>query len=106
MDHPSIIKFHEFIDEMRNMHQITELAVGQNFATFVKEQRSLSNKNISDIFEQIAHAICEIHKKNIVHRDIKAENVVIDKSDLTVKLVDFGFAIRLDVPGDGKLFKD
>ena len=45
IDHTSIIKFHDFIDEMRNIHQITELAIGQSFATFVKEHKTLPNKS-------------------------------------------------------------
>lgn len=59
---------------------------------------------MSEIFKQIAEGICEIHSKNIVHRDVKAENVVVDKTNLVVKLVDFGFAMRLDVKEDGMFF--
>ena len=51
-----------------------------------------------EIIRGIAEALVEVHKKNVIHRDVKAENVVI--SDLTGKpiLLDFGIAYDLDSP--------
>jgi serine/threonine protein kinase len=57
------------------------------------------------IFKQIALGVSEVHKKDIVHRDIKAENLIINKNDLGVKLIDFGFSIRLDHKDDGNFLE-
>lgn len=72
---------------------------GKDFRTFLKDNKNLTSGSISYIFSQLASGICEMHQHNIVHRDIKAENIVIDKK-FNIKIVDFGFAMRLDFPQD------
>lgn len=53
-----------------------------------------------NIFYQISHAVGYLHDKNIAHRDIKMENILLDPHG-NVKLIDFGFSIK--VPKTKKL---
>lgn len=48
--------------------------------------------NVRTIFKQIIEGINYMHSKNVCHRDIKLENILIDKS-LNLKIIDFGFAL-------------
>ena len=56
---------------------------------FFEEQRALK------LFVQILKAIIYCQNKNICHRDIKLENILIIKDDI-IKLIDFGFAVKTD----------
>jgi serine/threonine protein kinase len=49
---------------------------------------------------EILKAIAACHEKNICHRDLKLENLLIDKLDKQVKVIDFGLAEKFD-PDDG-----
>jgi MAP/microtubule affinity-regulating kinase len=48
------------------------------------------------IFRQIVDAIAYIHQFNILHRDMKLENVLIDYATRKVKLIDFGYSVEID----------
>ena len=46
------------------------------------------------IFRQIMLALASVHSKNMAHRDLKTENVIFDKTNGQIKLIDFGFACQ------------
>jgi serine/threonine protein kinase len=55
----------------------------------------LNEKDIASVFEQIVKAVAYLHRKNIVHRDLKSENVIFYRDELKrprIKLIDFGYA--------------
>ena len=47
---------------------------------------------------QLANTLAYLHNNSIAHRDIKLENILIDKNTLKIKLIDFGFAIKASGP--------
>ncbi|KAJ3163163.1 hypothetical protein HDU86_002332 [Geranomyces michiganensis] len=57
----------------------------------IEQNPCMPERDVHHIFAQIASAVAHLHANNIVHRDIKDENIVIDQ-DLDVKLIDFGNA--------------
>lgn len=69
-----------------------ELVEGESLLSYVKAQpdRKLDEDSSKNIFHQIIEGMCYLHSKNIFHRDIKLENIIIkDKS--IIKIIDFGF---------------
>ncbi|CEI94700.1 Putative CAMK/CAMKL/PASK protein kinase [Rhizopus microsporus] len=58
---------------------------------YIEYNEQINEDNIRKIFKQIALGVKHLHDHRIVHRDIKDENVVVDK-DLNVQIVDFGSA--------------
>lgn len=52
-----------------------------------------SDKKIASIFEQIAQALAYMHERNVMHRDLKLENVLLDEF-YNVKISDFGWCVH------------
>ena len=96
LDHPNIIKFKEVFLQRKPkeaLNIVTEFADGGDLAEKIKEQNNkpLSESQILDYITQICLALQHIHKKKIIHRDLKSNNVFLMKSGI-IKLGDFGIA--------------
>ena len=72
-----------------------ELINGVSLLTYLKSKpnRRLEENESKFIFRQVVEGINHLHKKNIYHRDIKLENLIIDQKNL-IKIIDFGFAVN------------
>ena len=96
LDHPNIIKFKE-VFRQRNpkeaLNIVTEYADGGDLDQKIEAQKKkpFPETQILDYFTQICLALQHLHKKNIIHRDLKGGNVFLMQSGL-VKLGDFGIA--------------
>ena len=95
LNHPNITKILEMFEDDKYILIIMEYINGGNLFSFVKKRRKLSEKISKFIFKQIILGIKHIHSKNIVHRDIKLENILIDLNN-RVKICDFGIGVILE----------
>ena len=70
-----------------------ELVNGVSLLTYLKSKpdRRAGQDNAVKIFKQLVQAVEYCHDKNICHRDIKLENIIVD-DNLNLRLIDFGFA--------------
>ena len=97
LNHKNITKILELFENEKYIFIIMEYINGGNLFSYVKKRRKLSEKTTKFIFKQIILGIKEIHSKNIVHRDIKLENILIDLNN-NVKICDFGIGCRISSP--------
>jgi len=95
LNHPNITKILETFEDDKYILIIMEYINGGNLFSFVKKRRKLSEKISKFLFRQIILGIQHIHSKNIVHRDIKLENILIDLNN-KIKICDFGIGIMLN----------
>ena len=91
----NIMKLYEVIHTPILLYLIMEYIDGISLLEIIKKENNhyLEEKRALKIFIQIVKAIDYCQSKNICHRDIKLENILI-LNDGTIKLIDFGFAVK------------
>lgn len=84
---------------------VMELLRGDNLVNVLEERGTVFTfEELDQLVEQLAEALAHIHQFDIVHRDLKSENVFVDAaSPLSIKLIDFGLAKVPDMPGHAAL---
>ena len=100
VDHPNIIKFKEVFRQKKPkdaLNIVTEFADGGDLGQKIEQQekKPFPESEILDYIAQICLALQYIHKRKIIHRDLKCENVFLMKSG-TIKLGGFGYGISKD----------
>ena len=64
-----------------------------SLAGLLRKNKTIPEKITQQIFKQLVQAISYCHEKNICHRDLKLENILVDESNV-VKVIDFGFSSK------------
>ena len=97
LNHPNIVKLYDTIITDKYIILVQELVNGislrEYYNTQIRHQKNISEnkfKFLTLIFKQIFSAFDYIHKKNIAHRDIKLENILLTRNN-EIKIIDFGF---------------
>lgn len=96
--HPSVVKLYETFETKRHMLLSMELCAGGDLLNYVRKRKKLDETSAKIIFKQIIEGLGYIHRKRILHRDIKLDNILLDGKG-NVKIADFGVS-KLVKPGD------
>ena len=89
--HPNIVEIYD-VGEYKNHHYIVmEYVAGKTLKKVIRDRAPLLNLEAVDTMKQLTSAVAEAHKRGIIHRDIKPQNVIV-KSDGSLKILDFGIA--------------
>lgn len=89
--HPNIVNVYDVGEESGLYYMVMELVEGITLKDYITKKGVLSSKEVISIAIQVANGIEAAHLHNIVHRDIKPQNIIISKEG-KVKVTDFGIA--------------
>ncbi|CAH1098690.1 unnamed protein product [Psylliodes chrysocephalus] len=109
--HPNIINLDRVYETGKKIYMVFELCNDNLFNKF-KSCNAFPDKTIKKIIKQLVDAVYYLHRHDIVHRDIKMENILITKNpedpndELFIKLTDFGLSIKKAATGIQGMLRD
>ena len=95
LTHPNIGTVHDFGEEDGSAFIVMELLQGEPLSTLIRERAPMPQAEVTDILYQAALALQAAHEADVVHRDVKPANIVVDANGYA-KLTDFGIARALN----------
>jgi len=98
LDHPNIIKLYEIVETESVVFMIMEYAAGGEILDYLITHGKLPEREARRFFAQVVSAMQYCHKLHVIHRDLKAENLLLD-ANCNIKIIDFGLS-NAYVPGE------
>jgi serine/threonine protein kinase len=110
LNHPNIIQFIEVYEDMDHLMMVMEYCPGNELFDVILARRFFNEDDARPIFAQICRALYYLHSLNIIHRDVKPENVLISNiinpatGEAVAKLLDFGLSKNAAAGSAAKTF--
>ena len=106
LDHIGIMKYYDSIDSGNKVSIVVEYINGNNLYQYIRKlpgSRIIDENEVKKIFTKIVEAVQYMHGENVCHRDLKLENILIDRQSQQIKLIDFGFSVKTRSINEQKL---
>ena len=97
-NHPYIVKVYpQSFRESGLFCMVMEYIEGGDLDCYIKQKGRLSESQAIDIIKKVSSALSLVHENGFLHRDVKPNNILLRKSDLSPVLIDFGLARELSI---------
>jgi len=96
--HKNVCKMYHLAKEEETPYITMEYVPGEDLKSLVKRKGKLADEEAISITKQVGEGLVEAHRLGVVHRDLKPQNIMIDKEG-DAKIMDFGIARSVEAPG-------
>ncbi len=103
LSHPNIVPIYNVEERENLVFFIMAFISGDNLATRLQQQGAMEPGEVRRILREVADALGYAHKRRVVHRDIKPDNILLDADTGRAMVTDFGIARALTDTGDSRL---
>jgi len=103
LSHPNIVPIYSVDERDGIVYFVMALVDGENLAVRLHRDGALSPGEARRILLEVSHALAYAHERNVVHRDIKPDNILIQAGDGRVLVTDFGIARAVTEGADARL---
>jgi serine/threonine-protein kinase len=94
LSHPNIVPVHTFGEAGELVYIVMKYVHGESLAEALRRERLLPTEDARRILHDLALALDSAHREGVVHRDLKAENIILERSTGRPMLTDFGVALQ------------
>lgn len=95
LSHPNIVSVLDVGTDHGLPYMVMEYVDGPDLKDYIRENSPLDLREVIQIMDQILSAVALAHKHNVIHRDLKPQNILMDKRG-NIKIADFGVAVALN----------
>lgn len=98
ISHKNVCRMYHLSKEGETPYIIMEYVEGEDLKSLVKRKGKLTEREAIFLAKQVCEGLVEAHRLGVVHRDLKPQNIMIDKEG-DAKIMDFGIARSVEAPG-------
>lgn len=107
VNHPHLIQLIEVYETQKKVFLVLEMCRGGELSDLLKEKNRFKEDEVKELMKQLAEAVVYMHDKDMVHRDLKLENILLSTSEsseqFNIKVADFGLCHMKGLPGCDEL---
>ncbi|KAI8884407.1 Pkinase-domain-containing protein [Backusella circina FSU 941] len=92
LKHPNIVGLRDLVLQGPYFYILMDYCSGSQLLHYIVKRQRLSDNRTRHFARQIASSLDYLHRNSIVHRDLKIENIMVDKSGRNIKIIDFGLS--------------
>eukprot|EP00929_Paragymnodinium_shiwhaense_P039655 TRINITY_DN20815_c0_g1_i1.p1 TRINITY_DN20815_c0_g1~~TRINITY_DN20815_c0_g1_i1.p1 ORF type:complete len:696 (-),score=135.35 TRINITY_DN20815_c0_g1_i1:207-2294(-) len=97
ISHENIVRFRDLKKSASHFYLVLEYCAGGDLSQFLRDRGRVPEDKAKRFLKQISAGLCVLHGENVIHRDLKPQNILLsnDSNDPIIKIADFGFARAL-----------
>jgi len=92
LQHPNIVEIYTIFEENEKVYLVFEYIAGRTLDVILGDEVRMSFERSKGVLDDVSKALIYAHSKDIVHRDLKLSNIMIEDEEGFVKVMDFGLA--------------